>query len=179
MYTPDFWPLASGVLDVLLSNKNDTVAGQVLAAFSAPSTSRLFEAYAGIRCSDSALRANNLADVLPIVNSLYATSFVGGDSLALTLLTCTRWRFHAKGRYQGGFQNIRTKYPLLFIGNTFDPVTPLVSARNASAGFEGSVVLQHNGHGVGYFPSICFASLLCSRCAPAPAPEKDSPKQSS
>ena len=65
----------------------------------------------------------------------------------------------AKERYTGGFSDIKTKNPLLFVGNTYDPLTPFVSAQNASAAFEGSVVLQHDGYGVSsyrlwmaYFP---------------------------
>ena len=60
----------------------------------------------------------------------------------------TNFWVQAKERYTAGFDNIRTKNPFLFVGSPFDPLTPLASARNVSAGFEGSVVLQHNGYGV-------------------------------
>jgi hypothetical protein len=33
----------------------------------------------------------------------------------------------AKEVYSGGFQNIKTRNPFLLIGNTFDPLAPLIS----------------------------------------------------
>jgi hypothetical protein len=66
----------------------------------------------------------------------------------------------AKERYTGGFEDLKTKNPLLFIGSPFDPITPLPSARNASAGFMGSVVLQHDGYG---HTSISQVSLCTAR----------------
>ena len=42
----------------------------------------------------------------------------------------------------------------MFVGGPFDPVTPLISAYNMSTGFEGSVVLQHNGYGVSYLVTM-------------------------
>jgi len=51
---------------------------------------------------------------------------------------------------------------MLFVGNSFDPATPLVSAVNASAGFEGSVVLVQNGYGHCSFgqPSLCTVTAI-------------------
>ncbi|KAK0479961.1 Alpha/Beta hydrolase protein, partial [Armillaria luteobubalina] len=46
-----------------------------------------------------------------------------------------------------------TSYPILFIGNTADPVTPLSAAKNASSAFPGSVVLTRNATGHTSLPS--------------------------
>lgn len=56
----------------------------------------------------------------------------------------------AQEQYHGDFQ-VKTSKPLLFVGNTGDPVTPIIGAWNMSSGFEGSVVLEHCGfgHGIG------------------------------
>jgi hypothetical protein len=70
-----------------------------------------------------------------------------GDVATVTISTCAQWDFEAKERYGGDFR-VKTSFPPLIIGNTWDPVTPLKSARNVTALFEGSVLLQHNGHGV-------------------------------
>jgi len=45
---------------------------------------------------------------------------------------------------------VKTKNPVLLIGSTYDPVTPIASAHNVSAGFEGSVVLERGGFGVSF-----------------------------
>ena len=42
-----------------------------------------------------------------------------------------------------------TSHPIIYLSNMADNVTPLVSARNNSAGFPGSVILvQENSYGV-------------------------------
>ena len=48
---------------------------------------------------------------------------------------------------EGPFE-AETSFPILFIANMADNITPLVSARNNSAGFPGSVVLIQNSYGV-------------------------------
>ena len=105
------------------------------------------EATYGIQCSDSALRTSNLSDVVPMVNAKIARSRIMGETLSLlSPIACARWLFNAKERYTGNFQ-ARTRTPLLIVSSPFDPVTPLVSGRNLSTGFEGSVLLQHDGYG--------------------------------
>lgn len=59
---------------------------------------------------------------------------------------CAQWPYSAKERYEGDFQ-VKTKNPVLILGNTGDAFTPLVSAYNLSSGFEGSVVLEIDGYG--------------------------------
>jgi hypothetical protein len=55
---------------------------------------------------------------------------------------------------------VKTKTPILYVNGAYDPVTPLVNAYNASATFEGSVLLTHSGYGHGLFasPSKCAAA---------------------
>jgi len=65
----------------------------------------------------------------------------------MTTTPCAQWPFEAKGRYQGDFK-VKPKNPVLVVGNTLDNVTPLVSARNVSSGFEGSILLERKAFGV-------------------------------
>ncbi|KAF2734834.1 alpha/beta-hydrolase [Polyplosphaeria fusca] len=61
-----------------------------------------------------------------------------------------------------GFENTKTAVPVLFIGTTGDPITPLSSAFRMSALFEGSVVLTHDtpGHGYMGIPSNCTTGYV-------------------
>ncbi|KAL8800252.1 MAG: hypothetical protein Q9182_005308 [Xanthomendoza sp. 2 TL-2023] len=96
-----------------------------------------------------------------LLEQFYAKSQIFGDVLSQNLLTYAQWPFHAKGAYTGNFR-VKTRNPILLIGSEVDALTPLVSARNASAGFEGSVVLQHGGYGYTSLgqPSLCTAKAI-------------------
>lgn len=78
---------------------------------------------------------------------------MGQVGIPLSMIA-TQWKLEAKERYTGDFR-VKTKHPMLVIGNTYDPTTPLRSARNISESFEGSVVLEHGGYGVCY-PFLIF-----------------------
>ncbi|KAI1099023.1 TAP-like protein-domain-containing protein [Jackrogersella minutella] len=105
------------------------------------------QAILGIRCGDKKLRSDKLADLEPDFEKYRRSSSWFWDwAWGYYVMPCAQWKFEAKERYEGDFR-VNTSYPVLFVGNTYDPVTPLVSARNMSSGFEGSVVLTHNGHG--------------------------------
>lgn len=113
------------------------------------------ETTSAIKCGDKAVRASStgaagLNSVRPVVERLENQSRVGGDKLSWFVPRCAQWQLDAKERYDGDF-NVQTKNPVLVIGNTFDPVAPLVSARNLSETLSGSVLLQHDGFGVSNF----------------------------
>jgi len=145
LYGPGSWPLlAIGLHGVMTRNVTElrvlTDAAETL------SNPFLYEYLAGIQCSDKKPRVSALSDMLPFVNELYNQSYFA-DVQTMVFSWCANWKFEAKERYSGDFQ-VKTRSPLLVIGNTYDPVTPLASALNVSHGFEGSVVLQHDGYGV-------------------------------
>ncbi|EJC97830.1 uncharacterized protein FOMMEDRAFT_149337 [Fomitiporia mediterranea MF3/22] len=64
----------------------------------------------------------------------------------LSISLCSGWTLRSEDRFNGSFVK-NTSYPLLLIGNTRDPVTPLTSAMKMSKGFENSVVLTQNSSG--------------------------------
>lgn len=152
IYNPIMWPSLAAALHGLLTADYTQfleLIWPILAGTLGPSPFPKSgpEAIDGIRCSDASFRTNNLTALYPYINELYTKSTLTGDGPPLVAMTCTQWPFHANGRYEGNF-HVKTKNPILFIGNTADPITPLVSAYNMSSGFEQSVVLQHDGYGV-------------------------------
>ncbi|KAF5311060.1 hypothetical protein D9619_008146 [Psilocybe cf. subviscida] len=71
-------------------------------------------------------------------------------------LGCVNWPKFSKDHFQGPF-NASTSHPLLLVGNTADPVTPLWAAKKMSKGFKDSVVLTQDsaGHCSLSAPSVC------------------------
>lgn len=113
-----------------------------------------------IRCSDFGLRASNISDLVPLIEKQSAVSAFTEPLYSVSWL-CATWRMHAKERYTGDFV-VKTRNPIMLIGNTYDPVTPLRSARNVSEAFEGSVVLQQDSYGHCSYtqPSVCTAKAV-------------------
>ncbi|KAL8734982.1 MAG: hypothetical protein Q9166_001107 [cf. Caloplaca sp. 2 TL-2023] len=165
LYPVTVWPTFALGLHGLLTS-NDTAA-LALTSLTPGLTNTIYpnmgvDAFlGGIRASDVTFRTGNLTSLYPLIEQFYAKSQIFADILSPNLLTYAQWPFHAKGAYTGDFQ-VKTKNPILLIGSDVDAFTPLVSAQNASAGFEGSVVLQHGGYGhtsLGQ-PSLCTAKAV-------------------
>lgn len=69
---------------------------------------------------------------------------------------CIHYKTRPVYRFTAPFQ-ANTSHPILMIGNTYDPVTPLKNAFTMSKGYPGSVVLTQNstGHTSGSVYSSC------------------------
>ncbi|KAJ7760788.1 TAP-like protein-domain-containing protein [Mycena olivaceomarginata] len=70
-----------------------------------------------------------------------------GSILASVRIMCSGWPDTPKRHFQGPVTG-NTSFPLLIIGNTADPITPLQNAKKMSKAFTGSVVLTQDcpGH---------------------------------
>ncbi|KAE8381941.1 TAP-like protein-domain-containing protein [Aspergillus bertholletiae] len=167
LYLPSSWPMTSEFIYYVLA-RNTTVLGnpkvyETLKSYgmSASLTSSSEEIGSGIRCSDRAHTAS-LAEVLPYGKARAALSKISGDG-SNTDMRCAQWnrKMFAKERYTGDF-NVKTASPVLVLSNTFDPSTPLTSAKNLTATLEGSVLLEQNGYGhtTLSMPSLCTAKAV-------------------
>ncbi|KAL8716865.1 MAG: hypothetical protein Q9225_005836 [Loekoesia sp. 1 TL-2023] len=166
IYNPTLWPMLATGLHGLLTENITAVLALVPFVKSRQTLPTIYPNYGpesllGIRAGDVSLRSNSLTYLSPLLQQFYTKSQLFGDYLPIPALAYAQWPFKAKGSYTGDF-HVKTKNPILFVGSEVDPITPLVSARNASAGFEGSVVLQHCGYGHTSLaqPSVCTAKAI-------------------
>ncbi|KAF2459900.1 TAP-like protein-domain-containing protein, partial [Lineolata rhizophorae] len=92
---------------------------------------------------------------------LEGKSDMAGAIWARIRLACTGWPIRPVHRFTGPFGG-ETKVPILFIGNTADPVTPVRNAHMMSAKFPGSVALTQDspGHCSLAAPSRCTSSHI-------------------
>jgi len=76
-------------------------------------------------------------------------------------LACVGWPKFPKDHFRGPFV-ANTSHPILLIGNTADPVTPLWAAKNVSKGFNNSIVLTQDspGHCSISAPSLCTQTYI-------------------
>jgi hypothetical protein len=147
LYGPRNFPLLAKALDDLYNGNLTTILTQFTGGDAEGAVTP--EANQAIQCSDKAasLRTSNQTHMTPIIAAKYNRSRITGDSRVFADMACAQWLMEAKERYQGNF-HVKTKNPLLFIGNTYDTVSPYQSAVNMSAGFEGSSAIEQNSYGV-------------------------------
>ncbi|KAL1640654.1 hypothetical protein SLS58_006668 [Diplodia intermedia] len=139
LYTPQNYGLLAEFINNLMTGNLTDMVNMNLAVTST-------EARNGILCGDKVTRSSRMEETLPAIDEQNELSRLGGDVFSSTVMQCARWPMAAKERYLGDF-DVQTRHPILTIGNTYDPVTPFVSALNASQSFPGAVALKHNGFG--------------------------------
>lgn len=144
LYFPRTWPILAETLAGLV---NGTLQP---ADLTPPPTQNPYDLglddINGIRCSDALWQADSAEDILDQVKyQANISSF--SDTMYGHTWICAAWRMRAKERYRGNFK-AKTNFPILFVNGEYDVATPMISAVNASAGFEGSVLLTHGGYGV-------------------------------
>ena len=157
LYYPSTWPKLAETLASMLNGTTPAPASESPPLKYGTADNALM----GIRGSDATFIANSSEEYLAQVEYQATISAGFSDIVYFNLWSSAQWKMPAKERYWGDFR-VKTKTPILFINGEFDPVTPLVNAYNASAAFEGSVVLPHSGYGHGIFvnPSQCVANHI-------------------
>ncbi|KAK1222468.1 hypothetical protein PQX77_014674 [Marasmius sp. AFHP31] len=97
-----------------------------------------------------------------------------GSIFASYRITCNGWsKDIPKTQFRGPIAG-NTSFPMLIIGNTADPVTPLEAATNVSLAFPGSVVLTRDspGHASLTAPSVCTTKVVRAYFINGTLPEK-------
>ncbi|PPQ95837.1 hypothetical protein CVT26_015967 [Gymnopilus dilepis] len=115
----------------------------------------LREAQISILCNDGDDVPDDLESSQKYFEELYESSD-WAEMWARIRLDCVGWPKFPKDHFQGPFV-ANTSYPILLVGNTADPVTPLWAAKKMSKGFNNSVVLTQDspGHCSVAAPSVC------------------------
>ncbi|KAH7126338.1 TAP-like protein-domain-containing protein [Dactylonectria estremocensis] len=147
LYFPSIWHTLDALLNALVTRDPET-----LAQLSTSGPALNAEAQFGIKCGD-------YNEVLATLERRHERSRIAGDTTDAVVLRCAKWKLPAKAHYTGDF-DVETKNPMLIIGNTYNPVTPLASAKNVSETFKGSVLLQQDSHG---HDSLTQASLWTAK----------------
>ncbi|KAI7357476.1 hypothetical protein KC357_g6473 [Hortaea werneckii] len=120
-------------------------------------TGMSYDATMGIACTDGDDQAylnktaftdyaRDLARLSPSIGSMWST----------IRLHCIHYSIRPHYRFQGPWE-AKTSHPLLLIGNTMDPVTPVRNAHKMAKGFHGAVALTQDSAG------HCSSSTF-SRC---------------
>ncbi|WOO81970.1 Putative hydrolase [Vanrija pseudolonga] len=121
-----------------------------------------------ILCSDQpAINEDALGDLVHLSGDLLLKSPLA-PLWMLIMTPCTKWADRPYERYPGPWtrkEGLRKpKNPILWIGNTYDPVTPLASAQRMVEGFgpDSSRLLVHDGRGhcTSAEPSLCTGKAL-------------------
>lgn len=117
------------------------------------------DAFPLILCADGEPLPEDPRDVEEYVSALGSISKSTGAIVARDRIACAGRTVRPKWKFKGPFE-AKTSFPILYIANMADNITPLASARNNSAGFEDSVVLIQNSYGVSHiyltsFPGPC------------------------
>ncbi|KAF2800948.1 alpha/beta-hydrolase [Melanomma pulvis-pyrius CBS 109.77] len=162
LYTPtDYFPLLAQIL-VDLEARN---ASLIVKTFT-PDTMTADSAGTLILCLDAAGRYNLSTEQAweEHVGGVAAQSKYVGDAWASAAVACRNLHVIAPANQQvtsvPSANNTNT--PILFIGNTVDPVTPIKGARRMSGLFAGSVMLEQNSVGhcsISSF-SVCTATHI-------------------
>ncbi|KAF8902292.1 TAP-like protein-domain-containing protein [Mucidula mucida] len=169
LYAPyaSFTTLAQGLAQLAAGNGSSIYQMQLDSApfecGSSNSTStylNTLEVLVAVSCGDGVEITNSVTELQDYWTELSGISSFS-DAMIWVRATCAGWKVHREDRFLGPVSG-NTSFPLLFIGNTADPVTPLASANKTSAGFSGSAVLTLNAPGHTSFTasSTCVQSYI-------------------
>ncbi|KAF7367709.1 AB hydrolase-1 domain-containing protein [Mycena sanguinolenta] len=169
LYSPynAFAGFAQGLAELATGNATGVYTANQVADFecdcdvpSTPFTANIYESLIATTCNDAVLVNDSIAELREFYQT-QATVSSFADIWGLWRVHCSGWKVHRPDRFLGPV-GANTSFPLLIIGNTADPVTPIVWAEKATSLFPGSVLLTQDspGHTSLVAPSTCTHGAL-------------------
>ncbi|KAJ7731072.1 TAP-like protein-domain-containing protein [Mycena metata] len=150
LYSPydSFVALAQGLADLAMANATTLYTAEEVPPFecdfnsTTPFHENGYEALVAISCGDMAIESDTVSQLQAYYASIQAISTIAD--------------------LYGPFGALNTSFPLLVIGNTADPVTPIAGAKSTVDAFPGSALLTIDapGHTSLGAPSTCFYGYL-------------------
>ncbi|KAK7724629.1 hypothetical protein SLS63_008609 [Diaporthe eres] len=130
----------------------------------------------GVLCSDQNNRWYNktLEDFRPLLAELDGQSIIG-DVWIKTLLGCSGWSIKATEIFAGPFGG-NTATPILFVGNTYDPVTPSDNALSSAQNYKDAqaLIVDGFGHAINPTQNLCGFSKIAKYFRTGEMPGNDS-----
>ncbi|EIN05294.1 hypothetical protein PUNSTDRAFT_146126 [Punctularia strigosozonata HHB-11173 SS5] len=120
------------------------------------------ETLMAISCTDGDPVSGDLNDLDGWFDQLATTSSCA--DVFINHVICSGWTVRQKERFTGPFVGINTSFPILLVGNTADPVTPLEGAKLMAEGFVNSVLLTQSspGHNAFSATSPCTIAAMAA-----------------
>ncbi|KAJ7127789.1 Alpha/Beta hydrolase protein [Mycena epipterygia] len=169
LYSPydSFVALAQGLADLAMGNATTLYTAEEVPPFECECNSTTpfhengYEALVAISCGDMAVESDTVSQLQAYYASIQAISSIA-DMYGNWRVVCSGWKLHREDRFNGPFGAPNTSFPLLIIGNTADPVTPIAGAKSTLDAFPGSALLTIDapGHTSLGAPSTCFYGYL-------------------
>ncbi|KAJ7713376.1 Alpha/Beta hydrolase protein, partial [Mycena metata] len=174
LYSPydSFIALAQGLVDLAMGNATTLYTAEEVPPFECDCNSTTpfhengYEALVAISCGDMAIESDTVSQLQAYYASIQAISSIA-DLYGNWRVVCSHHfrSFLASCELtylQGPFGALNTSFPLLVIGNTADPVTPIAGAKSTVDAFPGSALLTIDapGHTSLGAPSTCFYGYL-------------------
>ncbi|KAH8591530.1 Alpha/Beta hydrolase protein [Bisporella sp. PMI_857] len=99
-----------------------------------------------IRCSDRDSIYGKTQMEIDKLQDPYIYSTIAHDAMRSEDYRCTAWPIRGKNRFTGDV-GAKTKTPMLYVSNTFDPITPIANSFKLAPLFPGAQVLEIEGIG--------------------------------
>ncbi|KAJ7064208.1 Alpha/Beta hydrolase protein [Mycena amicta] len=118
----------------------------------------------GIMCGDAVQVHDTLEELTEFYHNAARVSQFAEFLVGRSRITCSGWKVYRDDRFLGPVAAANTSFPMLFVSNTADPVTPKEGALKTLANFPGSVLLTQDspGHTSVSTPSLCTLAFLAA-----------------